>query len=145
MSIFAKSAGLFLAGVIGGVMILQSVSFFIITRTEIWSCNEAGPLSFPGGGIWYALLGLALLAFFIKGTFSEIDFRSNRTFTCGLLAICIGGFSNALERFFSACVVDYLHFPHLFAFNGADVLLTLGGIGVIVAIVKQYREKRHVR
>jgi hypothetical protein len=95
-----KSTGLFIAGVVGGVLVLQSVSFFIITATPRWSCNEAGPLSFPGGGIWYGLAGLFLLALLLHGVFRDIDFQRRRLLTFGLLAICIGGISNALERFF---------------------------------------------
>lgn len=43
-----------------------------------------------------------------------------------------GGASNLLERILSGCVTDYIVLPFLPVFNAADVMLTIGAVGVFL-------------
>lgn len=47
------------------------------------------------------------------------------------LILMAGGMSNLWERVSTGCIEDYLDLPFLPAFNTADMMLTLGVIGII--------------
>lgn len=48
------------------------------------------------------------------------------------LFILAGGLGNLSERLFFGSIVDYVAFPFFPVFNAADVLLTVGVIGIII-------------
>ncbi len=49
------------------------------------------------------------------------------------ILILIGGIGNLLERTLFGCIMDYIVLPFFPVFNLADVLLTVGVIGILLA------------
>lgn len=48
------------------------------------------------------------------------------------LLILVGGLGNLLERVLFGCIIDYIALPFFPVFNFADILLTIGTLGIIV-------------
>lgn len=90
-------------------------------------CNVFGPLGtdIPETVLVYGALGILL--FFSVQWWKE----QGRGLHLWYWLFLIGGASNLLERLAYGCVTDYIHFGTFLVFNGADVLLTAGVVGIL--------------
>lgn len=91
-------------------------------------CNEGGPF-----GILlpqWLLIGLSLAVLILLSA----GCRKARSFSAAWpwLLIISGGLGNLLERLYFGCIMDYIALPFFPAFNLADILLTIGVIGVLL-------------
>lgn len=90
-------------------------------------CNVFGPLGtdIPEAVLVYGVLGI-LLFFSVQWWKERV-----RDLRLWYWLFLVGGASNLLERLVYGCVTDYVHMGTFFVFNGADVLLTVGVVGVV--------------
>lgn len=113
-----------------------SVAFFVaclqgvrvILRERAGSvCNILGPLGTNIPELVLVCGALGILLFFGVQWWKEeaTDLR-----LCYWLFL-VGGASNLLERLAYGCVTDYIHMGAFLVFNGADVLLTVGVVGML--------------
>lgn len=95
-------------------------------------CNHSGPLGIflPEWLLIYA--SLAILALLVA------QYRESQAFSgqWPWLLILSGGLGNLLERLSFGCIMDYIALPFLPVFNVADILLTIGVIGVLMKSVR---------
>lgn len=54
----------------------------------------------------------------------------------GLTFILSGGISNALDRFFHGCVIDFINLHIWPIFNLADIFITLGAIMIVLTVFR---------
>lgn len=89
-------------------------------------CNPAGPF-----GIIIPEWLILVLTFFILCFFCFLLVKNNNSNRQWFIIFLIaGGTGNFLERIFFGCVFDYIAIPYFPVFNGADVLLTIGVLGI---------------
>lgn len=91
-------------------------------------CNSGGPFGvmLP----WWFLMPtfFGVLVFLVVQWWKETSFSSEWPW----LFIFSGGLGNFAERFFFGCITDYIVFPFFPVFNIADILLTIGVIGIVL-------------
>jgi signal peptidase II len=118
------------------------VVFFLLFQALLWVavavsgetslCNSGGPFGviLPKGLLLTLNIG-------VVGVVGMAWWRDKQSF-CGWpwLLILSGGLGNLLERLSFGCIMDYIALPHFPVFNGADVLLTIGVVSVIMKSVK---------
>ncbi len=108
------------------VVCLQGVRVILAERVGS-VCNIFGPLgtNIPGVVLVFGALGI-LIYFGVQWWKEETtDLR-----VCYWLFL-VGGASNLWERLTYGCVTDYINFGTFFVFNGADVLLAIGVVGIV--------------
>jgi lipoprotein signal peptidase len=95
-------------------------------------CNQNGPLGIFLPKWLFIYVSLAILAFLVT------QYRKSQTFSAQWpwLLILSGGLGNLLERLSFGCIMDYIALPFFPVFNIADILLTIGVIGVLMKNVK---------
>ncbi|MBI2439484.1 MAG: signal peptidase II [Candidatus Moranbacteria bacterium] len=91
-------------------------------------CNAFGPFGVEFFSFQYD--------FFIRGgiiIFFAVQWWREEQEMKSWLWVCIltGGIANCLEKWIFGCVVDYITIFSFPAFNGADVLLTIGATGIV--------------
>lgn len=108
------------------VACLQGVRVMLAERAGS-VCNIFGPLGTNIPEVILVFGALGILLFFGVQWWKEdiVDLR-----LCYWLFL-VGGASNLLERLVYGCVTDYIHVGTFFVFNGADVLLTVGVVGIV--------------
>jgi len=98
-------------------------------------CNAGGPwgTDIPNSIMIASATLFVILAFFfhVLVLFPFLRFAS--------LLIVAGGVGNLIDRTLFGCVRDFPFIPGFPAFNGADLLLTLGGIVAVYAILAERR------
>lgn len=115
---------------------VSSVAFFvaclqgvrlILTERAGAVCNTFGPL---GINIPEAVLVLGVMGILL---FFGVQWWKEDARDLGLCywLFLVGGVSNLWERLVFGCVTDYIHIGELLVFNGADVLLTVGVVGIL--------------
>lgn len=107
-----------------------ALRFFLLERST-WTCNE--------GIIWGIFLHPTILSiatggflFLLSWYFVRSEVFEERLF---LLPMLLGGGTNALDRVFHGCVLDYFAWPGVLDtflpnFNLADMMLLLGLFGL---------------
>lgn len=94
-------------------------------------CNFGWPLGVPLPQ-WFSFVSFGIGIFLIAEWWKEESFAQEWPW----LLIIFGGAGNLLERWLFGCIMDYIALPFLPVFNIADVLLTIGVIGVLIKNVK---------
>lgn len=96
-------------------------------------CNPSGPFGifFPK---WILLILSLFVLLFLFSLFTKSD---DALFRWSLVVLLAGGMGNFLERIFFGCILDYISLPFFPVFNGADILLTIGVIGILSQIYIQ--------
>jgi signal peptidase II len=61
--------------------------------------------------------------------------------TLCLMLILSGAFSNMIDRYYFGCVIDFIDLKFWPVFNLADVFITVGGIMIILEILKMKYKK----
>lgn len=103
-----------------GYLIASSYGFILV-------CNTLGAFSLPLEGPFF-IIGICAMLFFLGVQWwREKDVLS----AWAWLFLFSGGLSNAYERVVFGCVRDYISLPFIPIFNIADVLLTIGAIGIL--------------
>jgi lipoprotein signal peptidase len=104
-----------------------------IMKIEDWTviCNQGWPFGvlLPE---WFTLIGFGAIIFFFTQWWKEKLLIAGWPW----LLIISGGAGNLLERKFFGCILDYIALPFFPVFNIADVLLTIGIIGILIKNVK---------
>lgn len=103
--------------------------FWVVDTTALSVvCNYGGPFGITLSERLFAL------AFFGISVFLVVQWRKEESFSSEWpwLLILSGGLGNLLERIFFGCITDYIALPFFPVFNMADVLLTIGVIGIII-------------
>lgn len=95
-------------------------------------CNQNGPFGIFLPEWLFVCASLAIL------TFLALQYREHQDFFAKwpYLFILSGGMGNLLERLSFGCIMDYIALPFFPVFNIADILLTIGVIGVLMKSVK---------
>lgn len=97
-------------------------------------CNSGWPFGISVAlPKWFALVGFGIGIFLVAEWWKEKSFAQEWPW----LLIIFGGAGNLLERWLFGCIMDYIAMPFLPVFNIADVLLTIGVIGVLIKNVKK--------
>lgn len=98
-------------------------------------CNSGWPfgisITLPK---WFSFIGFGIVVFLIAGWWEKGSLASEWPW---ILTIS-GGTSNLLERVLFGCIMDYVALPYFPVFNVADVLLTIGVIGILIKNVKKF-------
>jgi signal peptidase II len=96
-------------------------------------CNSGGPFGvvFPQ---WLLLaIGGGLMVFLLIMWWKE----QKVILEWFLIFIAAGGLGNFLERIIFGCVIDYGVLPYIPIFNIADIVLTIGVIGLIIKTTRR--------
>lgn len=110
--------------------------FFYITSVR----NTGAAWSkFSGQMTFFYIVTLIALGIFGYLLFKEGDLQNKKLYTLSLIFIISGTIGNFIDRLMNQEVVDFLHF-YIFdysfpVFNVADICLTLGTIGLAIAVV----------
>lgn len=145
----ARSQVQFLGGVVLWIVILQGVMLWHLQIPFLFVCNSNGawPLShLPvlGNAALVLLLALGLCYWAWKSIGNTQKVR-NISFEALAWALVVGsGFSHALERLTSDCVLDYWQltlFGKTVHFNLGDLALTVGVLFLMRAWLWAYRRK----
>jgi len=62
--------------------------------------------------------------------------------TCPIILILSGAFSNLIDRLCYGCVIDFIDLKFWPIFNLADAFITIGGIMIVICLLKYYRRLR---
>lgn len=100
-------------------------------------CNTFGAFDIPLAGPFFFIGIGAALFFFGVQWWKEKDVFS----AWAWLLLFSGGLSNVYERIMFGCVTDYIHLWLFPAFNIADILLTMGVIGILSNRFLKKKEK----
>lgn len=102
---------------------------FWVTNVAIFStvCNFGGPFGITIPKWLFIPAFFGALVFLVVQWWRENSFSSEWPW----LLIFSGGLANLLERFFFGCITDYIAPPFSPVFNVADILLTVGVIGIL--------------
>ena len=95
-------------------------------------CNHGGPFGVTLPGWLFIPVFLAVSVFLVVQWWREESFSREWPW----LLIFSGGLGNLSERFFSGCITDYIALPFFPVFNIADILLTIGVIGILMKSAK---------
>ncbi|MFZ2299692.1 MAG: signal peptidase II [Candidatus Moraniibacteriota bacterium] len=91
-------------------------------------CNDDGPFGVLVPQWLLVGIGLAALVFVAAhGRKAKLFFLQ-----WPWLLILSGGLGNVLERLSFGCIMDYIALPPFPVFNVADILLTVGAIGIFL-------------
>ncbi len=108
--------------------------FFSITYVE----NTGGGWSIMAGKLWFFYI-ITVIALFAFGYFmKDFDLKVYPLYSFSLILLISGTLGNFIDRILKKYVVDFLDFI-IFGydfptFNFADICLTLGVIGLLIAI-----------
>lgn len=104
-------------------------------RSSVVSMDFASAICNPGGPFGISLpVWLLTLIGSGAGIFLAVQWWKEESLTLlwPWLLIISGGAGNLLERGLFGCIMDYIALPFFPMFNIADILLTVGAIGIIV-------------
>lgn len=96
-------------------------------------CNAGGPFGLVFPNEWIIKLGGGVCIFLVWLWMKQSQFLLEWPWVL-LLA---GGLGNLLERILFGCIMDYVSVPFFPTFNGADVFLTLGVVGILIQEVRK--------
>lgn len=116
---------------------MLSVAFFLWLhfwlRSWIAGMDTASAICNPGGPFGILLPTWLLFAIgFGAGIFLAVQWGKEKSLALEWpwLLIISGGAGNLLERELFGCIMDYIALPPLPVFNVADILLTIGVLGI---------------
>ena len=109
-------------------ILCQGARFLIISQSQSgWLCNPSGAFGiFTSSFTFFLFALLALLFMALQWWQEDRDIVKEWPW----LLLIAGGLSNLWERIKVGCVVDYLTLPFIPTFNLADVMLTVGVVGI---------------
>jgi signal peptidase II len=90
----------------------------------------------PGGRWLFLALAASVTAFILA---SHDEMRKDRLWAATGGLILGGGLGNAIDRLVSGSVTDFIAPSFFPAFNIADIALTFGGIGLVLALLRPRR------
>lgn len=105
----------------------QIVSLTVLSYGLFSVCNRFGAFSISFTEPFFFIGICAVLFFFGVQWWKETDMLS----AWAWLFLFSGGVSNASERVVFGCVTDYICFGSFPVFNVADILLTIGAMGIL--------------
>lgn len=108
----------------GALVFLQGIAYLGYTK-GVTFCNENYGWGLLGSTRFLVALEWTLLCTVMLWLWNDAIKTAMQKI--GLLVVFIGGFSNALERFFYGCVNDYLIIPFVGSYiNIADIFIVVG-------------------
>lgn len=93
-------------------------------------CNAGGPFGTPLPNVFLLVIGIGVGIFLIR------EWRREKT-SWGewpWLLLLAAGAGNLLERARFGCIMDYIGSPSSPLFNVADILLTIGALGIVFRV-----------
>lgn len=115
------------------ITLIRGVFFFELVK------NQNIAFSLPLSGVW-----VNILIFLVLGLILGIIIKNGRKIGINgtfLLYIFLGGLSNLADRIRFGSVIDYFHLNHFTVFNLADMMITFGVFGILLANFKQIYNK----
>jgi signal peptidase II len=97
--------------------------------------NTGASFGILQGGRWLFLALAVIVTAIVLLNYREFTKDRLRAATAGL--ILGGGLGNAIDRLLTGSVTDFITPSFFPAFNLADAALTFGGIGLVVAMLRQ--------
>jgi signal peptidase II len=82
---------------------------------------------------WFSLIGFGIGVLLIAEWWKKESLAQEWPW----ILIISGGLGNLLERLSFGCIMDYIALPFFPVFNIADILLTIGVIGILIKNVKK--------
>jgi len=87
--------------------------------------------------VYTIIIGLALYLFSKKNQNKYLIHN-----TLYLILISSGAFSNLIDRVRYGCVIDFIDLKFWPVFNLADAFITIGGIMIVICLLRYYRRLR---
>jgi|SRR3989344_5273126 len=109
-------------------------------KSTSFVCNEQGPFGIALPIIILLGLGCGIGIWLIFQWWQEAYFVYEWSWTF----MIAGGLANLLERAHFGCIMDYITVPYFPVFNIADILLTMGVLGIVIKSVKRKNKKDDV-
>lgn len=107
--------------------------YFVDAPETAVVCNPFGPFGIPFPKTIF-LTGVAgTIIFFAVQWWKEWETTTGWMWLC----LFVAGMANFSERLFYGCVADYIFLYPFPAFNFADVLLTIGGAGILSILFRK--------
>ncbi|MFZ2187320.1 MAG: signal peptidase II [Candidatus Moraniibacteriota bacterium] len=112
-------------------------AWMVATHDDTTLCNPGGPFGviFP---VWLLIAFSCGIVLLLLGAWLK---EKGVVFGWLWLLILSGGLGNLLERILFGCIIDYVALPFFPVFNLADVLLTIGTIGILWGARSKKQEK----
>ncbi|OGI25511.1 MAG: hypothetical protein A3E38_00775 [Candidatus Moranbacteria bacterium RIFCSPHIGHO2_12_FULL_54_9] len=105
-----------------------AVRSWIIGADAVWTvCNQGGPFGILLPSWLFLCIGIGAGIFFLVQWLKEESWITEWPW----LALVAGGLGNLLERQLFGCIMDYIALSPLPVFNVADILLTVGVVGIL--------------
>jgi len=124
------------------IFIDQFSKKYFLSKNIIFFCNKNISLDVYVYPAIFWLIWLFLIASLAYVWYKK-PFLKTKLNPIYWIAIFSGAFSNSLDRLFIGCVRDFIPFVFsLFLFNMADVLISLGVLGILYPIISNKKISR---
>lgn len=140
------------------VLIDQLSKYTIRHLGGFYICNRGVAFGFNYSWLAATLLLIIIILFFIFQIFNfqllisnkiskskcqnwKLEIGNCRQIYLPLILIAAGGISNLIDRTHYGCVIDFIDLKIWPVFNVADVFITVGGIMIILNLLKSEKEK----
>lgn len=117
------------------VLFDQGTKYLIRILGGFYICNSGISFGFKLPPVLFWLLWATLIVFLLY-LYNKSQAESQKIRNIGIIFILSGAISNALDRLFFGCVVDFINLRIWPVFNLADVFITFGAIIIIIATYK---------
>jgi signal peptidase II len=120
------------------LVLIDQFSKYVIRHSGgfyVCNANAAFGLKIPEPLFW--ILWIGIIIFFIIALYKQY-FTHNNLY---LILILAGAASNVIDRLYFSCVTDFIELKFWPMFNLADAFITIGGIMIILEILKMKYKK----
>ena len=120
------------------LVFLDQFSKFLVRHSGgfyVCNANAAFGLKIPEPLFW--ILWIGIIVFFIITLYKQY-FTYNNLY---LILILAGVASNVIDRLYFSCITDFINLKFWPVFNLADAFITIGGIMIILEILKMKYKK----